>query len=149
MYEEGKVVNERKSGRWIGKFADSTMAYEEFFKDGILEKGISYFDGQTVNYESDQIIEPQFTGGKNKMFKFLGENLSISPGSPSTKGKVIISFLVHEDGHLGDYKIEQSLSKTYDDEALRVVKRMDGLWEAATQKGQKINFRYRLPLNFE
>ncbi len=32
IYEEGTVVKERKSGKWIGKFADSTLAYEEFLE---------------------------------------------------------------------------------------------------------------------
>ncbi|GLU56264.1 energy transducer TonB [Dyadobacter frigoris] len=149
LFEEGKVENERKSGKWVGKFADSTLAYEDFYKEGILEKGISYFDGEKVNYESDYIIEPQFKGGKNKMYQFLGENIRPSPAVPRAKGKTILSFVVREDGHLGDYKIEQSLGKSFDDEVVRVVKRMDGLWEAGTQRGRKISVRYRLPVNFE
>lgn len=149
IYEQGNVVNERKSGKWVGKFADSTLAYEEFFKEGILEKGTSYFDGEKVNYESDFIIEPQFKGGKNKMYQFLGENIRPSPAVPRARGKVILSFVVREDGHLGDYKIEQSLDKSFDDEVVRVVKRMDGLWEPGAQRGRKISVRYRLPVNFE
>lgn len=149
IYEQGNVVKERKSGKWIGKFADSTLAYEEFFTEGILKRGTSYFDGQKVDYESDFIIEPQFKGGKNKMYRFLGENIRPSPAVPKLKGKVILSFVVREDGHLGDYNIEQSLDKSFDDEVVRVVKRMDGLWEAGTLRGRKISVRYRLPVNFE
>ncbi|MBE9465776.1 energy transducer TonB [Dyadobacter subterraneus] len=149
IYEQGNVVNERKSGRWVGKFADSTLAYEEFFKEGTLENGTSYFDGEKVNYESDFILEPQFKGGKNKMFQFLGENLRPAQAVPIAKGKVILSFVVREDGHLGDYKIEQSLGKSFDDEVIRVVKRMDGQWEAGMLRGRKISVRYRLPVNFE
>ncbi len=83
------------------------------------------------------------------MYRFLGENIRPSPAVPRVKGKTILSFVVREDGHLGDYKIEQSLDKSFDDEVVRVVKRMDGLWEAGTLRGRKISVRYRLPVNFE
>jgi len=149
VYEEGKVLNGNKSGRWTGKLADSTLVYEEVYEGEKLVKGISYLEGNTVDYKSDFIIEPQFKGGKNKMFQFLGQNLNIFPGSSRTKGKVVVSFVVREDGHLDDYKIEQSLSGSIDNEALRVVKKMDGQWEAGSQKGKPISMRYRLPINFE
>jgi len=149
VYEEGKVLNGNKSGRWTGKLADSTLVYEEVYEGEKLVKGISYLEGNTVDYKSDFIIEPQFKGGKNKMFQFLGQNLNIFPGSSRMKGKVVVSFVVREDGHLDDYKIEQSLSGSIDNEALRVVKKMDGQWEAGSQKGKPISMRYRLPINFE
>jgi hypothetical protein len=138
--EEGKVENERKSGKWTGKFADSTLAFEEFFSGGVLEQGTSYFDGDKVTYENDFITEPQFNGGKDKMYKFLGENLRLPVGAPKARGRVVLSFVVQEDGHLGALKIEQSLSASVDN---------DGRWEPGTLGGRKISVRYRLPVNFE
>lgn len=151
VMEEGKVVNGNRSGRWVGKFADSTLVYEEFYNEGKLEKGTSTFDQQTVIYGEADITQPQFKGGLNKMYKFLGANISYPSDASKNRvtGKVIVSFVVGEDGGLSDYKIEQGVLKSLDNEAMRVIKKMNGLWEPGTQKGRKISVRYKLPINFD
>jgi len=151
VFEEGQVVEGNRSGKWLGKFADSTVVYEEFYNAGKLEKGQSNFGKQLVTYDTGDISQPQFKGGLNKMYQFLGENISYPRDASASKitGRVVVSFVVQEDGTLNDYLIEQSVMKSLDNEALRVIKKMSGLWEPATQKGEKIRVRYKLPINFD
>lgn len=69
---------------------------------------------------------PEFVGGEGALFKFIQDNLSY----PSIKneevvsGKIVISFIVNEDGSLSDFIIKKSVYESFDEEALRVVKKM-------------------------
>ncbi len=55
----------------------------------------------------------------NRYIEISKKNL---PDSIHNQGEVIISFIVREDGALSDFKIEKSLSKQTDNEALRLIK---------------------------
>ncbi len=50
------------------------------------------------------------------------KNKIIPAGAESVTGNVIVSFEVNKKGILSDYKIEQSLSKAHDEEAIRLIK---------------------------
>lgn len=52
--------------------------------------------------------------------QYLEKNKSTTSGYTSP-GHVVISFQVNKKGTLSDFKIEQSLSKAYDDEAIRLI----------------------------
>lgn len=54
--------------------------------------------------------------------QYLEKNKKLSAGTPEPAGTVIVSFQVNKKGTLSDFKIEQSLGKVYDDEAIRLIK---------------------------
>jgi hypothetical protein len=54
--------------------------------------------------------------------QYLEKNKKIPPGTDSVTGNVVVSFAVNKKGELSDYKIEQSLSKVHDEEAVRLIK---------------------------
>lgn len=54
--------------------------------------------------------------------QYLEKNKIIPAGAESVTGNVIVSFEVNKKGFLSDFKIEQSLSKAHDDEAIRLIK---------------------------
>ncbi|MCF2490566.1 energy transducer TonB [Dyadobacter sp. CY347] len=151
LTEEGPVTKGRKSGKWYGKWADSTLHYEEIYDDkGKLEQGIAYENGEKRTYDN-AIVQPQFKGGLNKMYRFLGENIRY-PTDASQKGvtgRVYLSFVVCEDGSMCDYKVESGVGFGLDDEALRVVKKMSGMWEPGMMRGKVVRVRYNLPINFQ
>ncbi len=147
-FEEGKVINGEKSGRWTSKLVDSTLIFEEFYEAGKLIKGIR---PDKTEYTADDDKPAQFKGGPSKMYQFLGANIQY-PYEASRRritGRVVISFIVLEDGTLTDYKIEKNAEKSLNEEALRVVKKSSGLWEPGIMKGQKVKIRYTLPVNFD
>jgi hypothetical protein len=53
--------------------------------------------------------------------QYLENNKKLPAGLPSLKGNVVVSFVVHKRGELSDFKIERSLAKSYDDEAIRLI----------------------------
>lgn len=151
LTEEGAVSKGRKSGKWHGKWADGTLHYEETYDDkGKLQQGTAYEDGAKRTYDN-AIVQPQFKGGLNKFYKFLAENIQYPMDAAQRRitGRVYLSFVVCEDGSMCDYKVENGIGFGLDDEALRVVKKMSGMWEPGMMRGKVVRVKYNLPINFQ
>jgi hypothetical protein len=54
--------------------------------------------------------------------KYLEKNKRPPASNPLLKGEVVVSFQVRHPGMISDYKIEQSLSKDHDEEAIRLIR---------------------------
>lgn len=148
--EEGQVSAGKKDGKWQGKWSDEKIHYEETYAEGVLLEGVSYEDDIKRSY-TKAIINPEFKDGVSNFYKFLGQNIRY-PSDASRRGisgKVQLSFVICEDGSLCDYKVEKGLGFGLDDEALRVVKKMNGLWEPGVHRGKKVRVKYNLPINFQ
>lgn len=150
IYEGGQVAEGVKNGKWVGKLADSTLYYEEVYNLGVMETGYSMINGQKKEY-STPMISPAFKGGQTEMYKFLAMNIKypINAARRGVSGRILLSFVVCEDGSVCDYKVESGAGFGLDDEALRVVKLMNGRWEPGVQRGQKVRVKYNLPVNFQ
>lgn len=152
VYEEGRVQESLKTGRWTGKLADSTLAYEEFYESGTFQKGVGNVNGTAVDYKTPFASSPQFKGenGVQDMYRFLAQNIRYPIEAMRSKitGKVFLSFMVNKDGSSSDFQIEKGTHKSLDQEALRVVKLMNGHWQPAHLKGRAIRIRYTLPITF-
>jgi TonB family protein len=152
VYEEGQVQDSLKTGRWTGKLADSTLMYEEFYESGKFQKGVANVEGTMVEYEKPFTSSPQFKGenGVQDMYRFLAQNIRYPVEAMRSKitGKIILSFMVNQDGSTSDFKIEKGVHKSLDQEALRVAKLTDGHWQSAHLKGRAIRMRYTLPITF-
>jgi TonB family protein len=149
LYEQGAVHAGVKNGKWVGKWSDSTIYYVESYDNGILKEGHCFVNGEKVTY-SEKAIQPQFKGGVNSLYQFLGQNIRY-PSEAARRGitgRVRVSFTVCEDGSLCDYKVEKGVVQDIDEEALRVVKKMSGKWEPGELRGQKVRVKYNLPVNF-
>lgn len=149
LHEEGAVNQGVKTGKWIGKWSDSTIYYVESYYNGVLKDGHCFVNGEKIAY-SKKATQPQFKGGTSSMYQFLAQNLRypVEASRRGISGRVKLSFSVCEDGSLCEYKVEKGLVPDIDEEALRVVKKMSGQWEPGELRGQKVKVRYSFPLNF-
>ena len=69
--------------------------------------------------------------------KYLENNKKPPANNPLMKGEVVVSFQVRQRGILSDFKIEKSLSKDYDKEAIRLVR--DGpTWKLLSSRKTRI-----------
>lgn len=75
-----------------------------------------------VNYPEIMVQDAQPEDGWIEFQQYLEKNKQAPPGTPQLTGVVVVSFHVNKKGDLSDFKIEQSLDKAYDDEALRLIK---------------------------
>lgn len=148
--EGGQVADGQKEGEWTGKWNDGQILYREIYAAGSLLEGTSYENGEETKY-SKAIVQPEFKGGINNFYKFLGQNIMypIEASRRGITGKVMLSFVVCEDGSLCDYKVEKGVGFGLDDEALRVVKKMNYQWEPGEMRGKKVRVKYNVPIVFQ
>lgn len=93
---------------------------------------------------------PEFEGGIQALFTFLGENIRYPKEAVEAKvqGKVFVTFVVGANGAVRDVKLLKGLGYGTDEEALRVVKAMPN-WKPGSQGGENVAVKYNLPINFK
>jgi TonB family protein len=64
------------------------------------------------------------------------------------QGKVIVSFVVLENGTVSEVKVEQAVSPQLDAEAVRVISAMPA-WNPGKIKGKNVKVKLMLPINFK
>lgn len=64
------------------------------------------------------------------------------------EGRVLVKFVVNEDGHISDCEITKGVSKELDEEALRVVKNMPP-WKPGIQNGKAVKVYFTLPIVYK
>lgn len=100
-----------------------------------------------------QIVEvkPTFQGGDENVFtKWVFEQLKYPADAVKGKvqGRVILQFVVDENGNVGNVKVVRGVAPSLDQEALRVVA-MSPKWTPGTQRGKNVKVRYVFPVIFQ
>ena len=92
---------------------------------------------------------PEFPGGDKALAKWLGNHLQYPAIATrmGIQGVVIIEFTVDIKGNISDIKIVQSLHRSCDKEAMRLVTSMPA-WIPGESNGKKVIANYKLPIPF-
>lgn len=108
--------------------------------------GASKDDGRVFDVVEDQ---PRYPGGTNALMTYLRDNIKYpaEAAKAGIQGKVIVQFVVGKDGTVRDVKPIRNISPELDAEAVRVVAAMPK-WVPGYQRGEAVNVRYTLPVNF-
>lgn len=149
LTEEGAYQDGLPHGLWKAQTADGSYSYEERYEAGKCLGGTAIVNGERMRYnEAEQ--SPEFKGGVSAMYAFLSNNMRYPQDAQrsSVSGKVFVLFTVCTDGSLCDFDILKGVYPSMDEEALRVVKRMNNLWKLGIQRGQPVRVRYNLPISF-
>ena len=93
-------------------------------------------------------ILPQYPGDVQALLSFLKKNIH-SPGSVEEAGDVTvrIEFVVNYDGHLENFIVVKSGGEAFDNEVLRVLKKMP-LWIPGKSNGKNVSVYYIVPVKF-
>ena len=89
---------------------------------------------------------PTFNGNLNQWL-LLNMKYPVEAMNKKEQGKVIVQFIVSENGEVSDPKIIRSVSPALDKEACRIVLAMPK-WNPGKLKGKPIAVRYMLPISF-
>ncbi len=94
-------------------------------------------------------VMPSYPGGDKELNRYLVENLRYPAVDVEngTNGRVILRFVVGENGAIRDVKVIRSLSATCDKEAIRVVKGMKN-WIPGRQNGIAVPVYFTIPVRF-
>ena len=83
------------------------------------------------------------------MLRWISSNLKYPRTTRKAKvqGVVIISYVIDEQGKIGDPKLIKGIHPDADAEAIRVIQAMP-TWKPGQQEGKPVPVRYTLPLRF-
>jgi TonB family protein len=144
---EGQVVNGRQDGEWSSKINDSlrmTTVYQNGEQKAMYQTGA---DGLRTYYMLQTI--PEFPGGPQAFSQFLGQNIvyPILARQNNTHGRVIITFVVDEEGKLTKIKVLRGIGSGCDEEAVRVLK-LSPLWTPGMVDNKAVRVQYSVPISF-
>lgn len=92
---------------------------------------------------------PSFPGGMKAWADYLSRNLQPSSDmQPGEKRSVLVRFWVGEDGVVGRFEVLQSGGPAFDNEVIRVLKRMPN-WKPALQRGHAVATSFVQPVTFQ
>ena len=92
--------------------------------------------------------QPQFPGGMQAWAAFLNKNLQVPQELESNEKRIVnIRFHVDVDGMITNFHIVQSGGAAFDNEVIRVLKRMPK-WMPALQGGKPVAVSFTQPVTF-
>ena len=94
-------------------------------------------------------VIPSFVGGELALMKFVGSNINYPKKArkKNIEGRVIIKFVVEEDGSISNAKILRDIGGGCGKEALRVINSMPD-WNPGMQKGKVVPVECFIPVEF-
>jgi len=96
-------------------------------------------------------VQPEFPGGNNAMYKYIGEHLQYPADANAKKitGKVIAQFIVEKDGSVSTPTIvRDEVGNGATEEVIRLLNAMPS-WKAGQQDGKIVRVMYTLPVVFK
>lgn len=98
--------------------------------------------------ELDKMAE--FPGGQEAMIAYMIDNISYpeSEKENETEGKVIVSFMVMEDGSVANATVVKGMGPAFDQVAVDAVSNMPN-WIPAEKDGKSIKTELKLPIQFK
>ncbi len=94
-------------------------------------------------------VMPVYPGGEEERIKFLSSNVKYPEDAKKKgiQGTVFVTFVIEEDGSVGDVKVLRGIGGGCDEEAVRVVKMMPK-WTPGRQSGKVVRVQFNMPLRF-
>jgi protein TonB len=100
-------------------------------------------------YAFEAVESPaQFPGGDRALRRFLEQHLTVPEDAGEGLVRVMVRFVVKEDGGTEAFVVEQSGGKSYDEEVFRVLRKMPR-WTPARQNQQNVAMYFLLPVLFQ
>ena len=99
---------------------------------------------------NDRIEEPQFPGGRKELLKYVEENMEQPEDMRrlGIEGEVVVEFFIERNGVISGVQVVKSLSKPFDDEAIRLVRTMPR-WVPGKKNDVPVRYKMTMPINFK
>lgn len=140
-------------GTVIEFYGNGNKKSESIYKNNELvsnrnwkEDGTEYYDN--IFYSVDK--EPSFGPGINYLNEHILKTLKDSQVNYSViSGKIIIGFVVFENGSTGGFRVVKGLNQKLDDVLLQSFSSLVGEWTPAKLNGEPVRFFVQFPINFD
>lgn len=167
---KGSLVNDKKHGEWSDYyFGGKQLHYREYYEHGEARNFYGYYESgklkREVIYEGSKVIT-------KRKFAEDGSELSYTPHEvmpeadynvnnylaknivypkkcirQNISGRVIVKFVIDENGKIGTVIIMKSVHPLIDEEAMRVVRSMPD-WKPGLSDDKPVKVYYSLPIKF-
>lgn len=93
---------------------------------------------------------PQFPGGEKALYRFMATEIKYPADAMKAgkEGRVVVRFTVEADGRVSNPQVISGISKSLDQEALRVVSMMP-TWTPGYSDGKAVACSYVIPVEFK
>ena len=105
--------------------------------------------GNTIinNVSLDKL--PEFPGGINKFYHYVGANFEKQEIGGSGSIQVYVSFVIERDGSMTDIQVKRDPGYGLGKEALRVLKSLKTKWSPGIFDGKAVRTAYTLPITVQ
>lgn len=121
---------------------------KEWYGRKILEED---WDSDPIDRDSieSNLIDPSFSAGMPKFYKYLRKNLKYPKWAKSIghEGRVLVRFIVNRDGSISSVKILEGLGKDFDEQCSEIVMKSPS-WNPGSINGRKTYMQMILPITF-
>lgn len=92
---------------------------------------------------------PSFPGGEKALMQYIKDNTYYPEEmcEGAAQGRVMVGFIINEDGSISDVKVLRSLTPELDEVAVKIVKGMPK-WNPGKQNGKAVKTKYTVPVSF-
>lgn len=114
---------------------------------GVIEHVLGIPKDTTV-YRVVEVM-PSYPGDMEALYKFLGQQMHYPKEALENgiEGRVVVRFVVEEDGRLTHFEAISSPSPLLSNEAIRVLRQMPR-WNPAKRMGRNVRCQYNIPVMF-
>ncbi|MDD2675226.1 MAG: energy transducer TonB [Flavobacterium sp.] len=114
------------------------------------ETAISIVDsGNTIVNSLSLDKLPEFPGGINKFYSYVGNNFEKQEIDGSGSIRVYVSFVIERDGSMTDIQVKKDPGYGLGKEAVRVLKSLKTKWSPGMIAGKPVRTAYNLPINVQ
>lgn len=121
----------------------SAFTYSKF-----KNKKANIFPAKEKIYEYYQVDEiPKFQGDNSRIDSVLYSNLKWIDSGSFVDGRVIISYIITNEGDIKNVKVEKKLCQQCDENAIEAFNNLTN-WQPGVKHGIPVNTRMYLPISF-
>lgn len=101
-------------------------------------------------YVDYDVKKPEFPGGEEALMKYIQSHIHYPSmaANNNIQGKVIVQFIVYENGYIGSVKVVRSVDKDLDKEAVRICKTLPK-FTPGRKDGIAVDMWYTVPVTFK
>lgn len=92
---------------------------------------------------------PEFPGGINKFYNYVGNNFEKQEIEGSGTIRVYVSFVIERDGSMTDIQVKRDPGYGLGKEAIRVLKSLKTKWSPGMIDGKAVRTAYNLPITVQ
>ncbi|MFL5752145.1 MAG: energy transducer TonB [Bacteroidia bacterium] len=136
---------EDKKAKTDEDLSDKDIALKSDIKQKQQDERALAENGNSVLTSAE--IMPEYPGGTAELQKYLAGNLSFEKSATSSGNKLLMSFIVKNDGNLGEISISKGLEdcNACRDKVIKAFNEMPK-WKPGMQNGKPVSVRMSLPI---